>query len=181
MSCTPRRRRRSVDDTVAVRPVVRLPEPILRTPAAPIVTVDEEALSLGEDLTDTMRDSPACVGLAAPQIGVGLQAFVIDVTGHRKTQTCHGLLVLFNPEIITADDFVVGREGCMSVPDLTVDVARATRVRVAGLGVDGTRIVLETDAFESRAVLHEIDHLGGFLILDRAVSSDGVFPRKVYH
>ena len=165
---------------MAVRPVLRLPEPVLKQVARPVTVIDAAARQLVEDLIDTMRASPACVGLAAPQIGVGLRAFSLDVTGHRKARSCHGELVLFNPEILRAAAPVVGREGCMSVPDLTGDVARATELVVRGLTVDGAERVLTVDAFEARAVLHEIDHLDGLLFLDRVGSASGVFRRKRY-
>jgi peptide deformylase len=168
--------------------------------------VDDVALALAADLLDTMAASPACVGLAAPQIGVGLRAFVVDVTGHRKARSCHGAFVLFDPEITIdpeigigpalgeadADvsaaaatghpdgEFELAREGCMSVPDLTGDVARLTRVTVTGLGVDGERHTYPVDAFEARAVLHEIDHLDGLVFLDRVIGPHALFPRKVY-
>jgi peptide deformylase len=165
---------------MAVRPVLRLPEPVLKLRAAEVGTVDDVCRQLAADLIDTMRASPACVGLAAPQIGVGLRAFVVDVTGHRKARTCHGEVVLFDPEILVASDPVHGREGCMSVPDLTGDVARSTLVVVRGITVDGEARVLQTDAFEARAVQHEIDHLDGLLFLDRVSSADAVFRRTVY-
>jgi peptide deformylase len=142
--------------------------------------VDEACRDLAADLIDTMRASPACVGLAAPQIGVSLRAFAIDVTGHRKARSCHGEVVLFDPEVLVASDPVHGREGCMSVPDLTGDVARSTLVVVRGLTVDGEERVLRTDAFEARAVQHEMDHLDGLLFLDRVSSADAVFRRTVY-
>jgi peptide deformylase len=165
---------------VAVRSVVRLPEGVLTQVAKPVVTVDEQARQLGVDLLDTMRASPACVGLAAPQIGVGVRAFAIDVTGHKKARSCHGEVVLFNPELLTAGAPVVAREGCMSVPDLTGDVARASHLVVRGLTPEGTERILEVDAFEARAVLHEIDHLDGLTFLDRLVAHDRLFHRKVY-
>jgi peptide deformylase len=165
---------------VAVRPVLRLPEAVLSVPAAAVTRIDDAARALATDLVDTMRASPACVGLAAPQIGVGLRAFALDVTGHRKARSCHGEVVLFNPEVLLAHGPVGGREGCMSVPDLTGDVARATEVLVRGLSPEGTERVLRADAFEARAVLHEIDHLDGLLFLDRVTSADAVFRRKVY-
>jgi peptide deformylase len=166
---------------MAVRAVVRLPAPVLKERAVDVADVhDASVQALVSDLVDTMRASPACVGLAAPQIGVGLRAFVIDVTGHRKARSCHGEVVLFDPEIVVASDPVHGREGCMSVPDLTGDVARHTLVVVRGIGVDGEERVLRTDAFEARAVQHEIDHLDGLLFLDRVSSADAVFRRTVY-
>jgi len=163
-----------------VRPVLRLPDPVLKRVADPVEGIDDVARALAEDLIDTMRASPACVGIAAPQIGVSLRAFVVDVTGHKKAVSCHGEFVLFNPEVLLAHGPLVAREGCMSVPDLTGDVPRATRLVVRGLTPEGTERVLNVDAFEARAVQHEIDHLDGLLFLDRVTSADGVFRRKVY-
>ena len=165
---------------MAVRPVLRLPEPVLMRPAAVVHDFDANARQVAVDLVDTMRASPACVGLAAPQIGVGLRVFAIDVTGHKKARSCHGELVLFNPEVLLAHGPVTGREGCMSVPDLTGDVTRSTELVVRGLSPAGEEVVLQVDAFEARAVLHEIDHLDGLTFLDRVESHDAVFRRKVY-
>ena len=163
-----------------IRPIVRLPDAGLKQPAAPVGTIGAEARQLADDLLDTMRHYDHCVGLAAPQIGIGLRAFALDVRGHPKARSCHGELVLFDPEILLAHGPVAGREGCMSVPDLTGDVARPTRLVVRGTAPDGTDRVLQTDAFEARAVLHEIDHLDGLLFLDRLVAGDRLFRRKVY-
>jgi peptide deformylase len=163
-----------------VRPVVQLPETVLKRPADPVGVVDDAARALAVDLLDTMRASPHCVGLAAPQIGVSVRAFALDITGHRKARSCHGELVLFDPEVLLAHGPEVAREGCMSVPDLTGDVPRATRLVVRGLTPEGADRVLEVDAFEARAVQHEIDHLDGLLFLDRVTSHDRVFKRKVY-
>jgi len=165
---------------VAVRTVVRLPDRRLKQPAVPLPGIDDTARQLALDLVETMRASPACVGLAAPQIGVGLRAFVVDVSGHRKARSCHGEVVLFNPQLVTASAAVAAREGCMSVPDLTGEVARATEVVLRGITVEGIERVITADAFEARAMLHELDHLDGMLFLDRVVSHDAVFPRKVY-
>lgn len=163
-----------------VRPVLVLPHPVLTAPAAPVGALDDEARGLARDLLDTMGASPACVGLAAPQIGVARRAFAVDVTGHRKARSCHGAFVLFDPEILTSSSPETAREGCMSVPDLTGDVARPSVVTVAGTDPDGHRRVLEVDAFEARAVLHEMDHLAGLVFLDRVAGPHRVFPRKVY-
>jgi len=165
---------------VPVRPVLQLPAPVLSRPAAPVGRVDGVARALAADLVDTMAASPACVGLAAPQIGVALRAFVVDVTGHRKARSCHGRVLLFDPEVVSVDRPVIAREGCMSVPDLTGDVPCAARVVLRGLTLAGDRRTLEVDAFEARAVLHELDHLDGVLFLDRLVSHAAVFRRKVY-
>jgi peptide deformylase len=165
---------------MTVRPVLTLPHPVLMATAAPIGVLDAEARVLAEDLVDTMRASPACVGIAAPQIGVSRRAFVVDVTGHRKAVSCHGTFVLFDPVVVDLADPVTAREGCMSVPDLTGDVARASRLTVTGLGVDGERRTISVDAFEARAVLHEMDHLDGLVFLDRVVGAHAVFARKTY-
>lgn len=163
-----------------IRPVVLLPEAVLTQPAEPITEFGLAAHTLADDLLDTMRASSHSVGIAAPQIGVGLRAFALDITGHRKARSCHGELVLMNPEIVTAHGRDVGREGCMSVPDLTGDVARHTTVVVRGFTPDGAERVLECDAFEARAIQHELDHLDGKVFLDRVVAQDRVFQRKVY-
>ncbi|HEX3393442.1 MAG TPA: peptide deformylase [Acidimicrobiales bacterium] len=165
---------------MAVRPVLELPDPILKRRSEPIGRVHAVALELATDLVDTMRATVACVGLAAPQIGIGLRAFVVDVTGHGKARSCHGELVLFDPEVVAASGPVVAREGCLSVPHLTGDVARASSLVVRGLTVEGIDRVVEVDAFEARAVLHEIDHLDGLLFLDRVSSHEAIFRRKVY-
>lgn len=165
---------------MAVRPVVLLPDPRLNQRSRSVGEVDDAARALAADLIDTMRSRSACVGLAAPQIGVSVRAFVIDVTGHRKARSCHGELVLFDPEVLLATAPVLAREGCLSVPDLTGDVPRASTVVVRGLSLEGGARVVEADAFEARALLHEIDHLDGRLFLDRVTSADRLFRRKVY-
>ncbi len=164
---------------MAVRPVCRLPAAVLKQRAEPAgATPDADLVA---DLVDTMRASPACVGLAAPQIGVSRRAFALDVSEHPKTTVCHGLVVLFDPVIVEASGRKVGREGCMSVPDLTADVARHTSIVVAGTSPEGERRVIATEGFEARAFQHEIDHLDGLLILDRVASlATDVFRRKIY-
>ena len=162
-----------------VQDVVRLPERILKERARAVGSIPID--DLADDLIATMQASPACVGLAAPQIGVSLRAFALDVTGHPKTTTCHGLVVLFDPVIVEVHGRELGREGCMSVPDLTANVARATSIVVHGLSADGEKRVIQTEGFEARAFQHEIDHLDGMLILDRVASlATDVFRRKTY-
>ncbi|MDQ4132852.1 MAG: peptide deformylase [Actinomycetota bacterium] len=163
-----------------VRPVLVLPDPRLKMVSEPVGAIDDAALALAADLVDTMRAMPACVGLAAPQIGVNRRAFAVDVTGHKKARSCHGEFVLFDPEVLVAHEPVVAREGCLSVPHLTGDVSRATTLVVRGITPAGAERIFEVDAFEARALLHEIDHLDGLLFLDRVSSHESVFRRKVY-
>ena len=165
---------------MAVRPVVLLPERVLKTPCEPIGQIDDRARELAQDLIDTMRASPHSVGLAANQIGVSLRAFCIDVTGHRKAKSCHGEVVLFDPVVIERGDGELAREGCMSVPDLTGDVRRATSIVVRGMTPEGEQLTIDADAFEARALQHELDHLDGLLFLDRVASHESVFRRRVY-
>src|SRR5438067_2335326 len=138
------------------------------------------ARALAHDLLETMRGAAHSVGVAAPQIGVSLRAFCVDVTGHTKARSCHGEVVLFDPVVLESSAPEIGREGCMSVPDLTGDVARATHLLVQGLGLDQQLRTYEVDAFEARAFQHELDHLDGLLFLDRVVADDRVFRRRVY-
>jgi peptide deformylase len=163
-----------------VRPVLRLPDGVLSRRAETVGAVDAGVLELIADLVDTMRASPACVGLAAPQIGVSRRVFVADVTGHPKAPHAQGLIVLCDPELVRAEAPAAGREGCMSVPDLTGDVARATRAVMRGLAPDGSQRLVEAAGFEARALLHELDHLDGLLFLDRVSSGRHVYARKTY-
>lgn len=164
-----------------VLPVVRAPEPVLSTPCAAVDPTADEVVRLAEDLVATMRVSPGCVGLAAPQVGVATQVFAVDVTGHQKARTVHGAFVLCNARVVSASQWQKGREGCMSVPDLTGDVKRANRLVVVGqLPGCGSEIEIVTDAFEARALQHEIDHCAGMLFLDRVTGADAVHARKVY-
>jgi peptide deformylase len=166
---------------MSVRPVVRLPDHVLKRVADPVGGIGPDEKALAADLLDTMFASPSCVGVAAPQIGVSLRAFSVDVTGHRKADSCHGPFVLFNPVLVLALHQELAREGCLSVPDFTGNVARATEVVVRGITPDGATRVIEANAFEARALLHELDHLDGLLFLDRVGSlSTDVFRRKRY-
>jgi peptide deformylase len=146
-----------------------------------LVPTEAETIQLCADLVATMRVSPGCVGLAAAQIGVAARAFCVDVTGHAKAHTQHGLLVLLNADVVEASRNERSREGCMSVPELTGDVKRATRIVVRGeMPVTGEPVRVTTDAFEARALQHEIDHCAGLLFLDRVAGAHAIHPRKVY-
>lgn len=164
-----------------VLPVVTAPASVLSGVGAEVDPEDPEVVQLAADLVATMRVSPGCVGLAAPQVGVGAQVFVVDVTEHPKTAISHGTFVLCNARVVEASRWRPGREGCMSVPDLTGDVKRAGRIVVeAVLPGTGAPVRLTTDAFEARAVQHEIDHCQGKLFLDRVAGAHAVYQRKVY-
>jgi peptide deformylase len=164
---------------MAVRAVLRMPHPALKRRCREIVDAGEIERIAG-DLVDTMTASPRCVGVAAPQLGEEVRMAVIDVTGHAKARSCAGRVVLVNPVVVGREGDRIGREGCLSVPDFTADVRRAARVVVEAMGVDGTALRIEADAFEARCLLHEIDHLDGILFLDRVESASAVFRRRDY-
>jgi peptide deformylase len=164
-----------------VLPVVHAPDPVLATPCVEVDPTDPEVVQLAADLIATQRVSPGCVGLAANQVGVGWRVFSLDVSSHPKARITHGEFVLVNAQIVAASRNEKGREGCMSVPDFTGDVKRATRLTVSGLlPVTGESIEIETDAFEARALQHEIDHLDGYVFLDKVAGAHAIYPRKTY-
>jgi peptide deformylase len=157
------------------------PDPVLSAICARADPLDAQLVELADAMVRLMRASPACVGIAAPQVGHATSLFVLDVTGARRVQSCAGLVVLCAPVLEQAAGREVRREGCLSVPDLTGDVARATNVVVRGLvpGTGAERVV-RADAFEARALQHELDHLQGLLFLDRVAGAHALFPRKRY-
>ena len=167
---------------VAVRRVLTRPEPLLARRSRDIDPRAPGVLELAEELVETMRHSPACVGLAAPQIGEPVRMFAMDLTGHRKAKSCAGLVVMVNPRIVERSGEILMREGCMSVPNLTGDVARSERVVVEGFAPGSTTIIrVAADAMEARCLQHEIDHLDGFVFVDRISDpSTQLFARKTY-
>jgi peptide deformylase len=164
-----------------IRPVLRLPHPALNQRAIEVDPTAPDVRALAADLVDTMRVSPACVGLAATQLGVPMRVFAMDLTGHRKARSCAGLVVLANPIVVASSDPEHAREGCMSVPDLTGDVTRASNVTVRGVVPEsGEEVEITADALEARCLLHEIDHLDGLLFVNRVVHGHQIYARKHY-
>ena len=165
---------------MAVREVLRYPDRALKLPA---LSVRDPAgvQRVARDLIDTMRSFERCVGIAAPQIREPVRMVAVDVTEHPKAVSRNGLLVLVNPVVASAAGAEVGREGCLSIPDLTANVRRATAIVVTATDPEGEQVAIEADAFEARCLLHEIDHLDGVLFLDRVDSlRTDVFRRKRY-
>jgi len=164
-----------------VREAVLAPNAILSTPCSEVDPRSPETLALAADLVETMQASPGCVGLAANQIGVGQRVFSLDVSQHPKTRTSHGRFVLCNPVLEQATRNEKAREGCLSVPDFTGDLKRATRVTVRGwVPGSGAEVVITTDAYEARALQHEIDHVNGLLFLDRVAGAHAIHVRQTY-
>jgi peptide deformylase len=167
---------------VAVREVLRYPHPSLKQKARELGPGDDALVTeVATDLVETMESFGHCVGLAAPQLDHLVRMIAVDVTGHKKATTQNGLLVLVNPVIVASEGAEVGREGCLSIPHLTANVRRATRIRVEARDPQGGAVSVESEAFEARCLQHEIDHLDGLLFLDRVDSlASDVFRRKNY-
>lgn len=161
------------------RDIVRYPNPLLKHRCAEVEDLATAARVVA-DLVDTMRAQARCVGLAAPQISELVRVVVVDVTGHPKAETSHGLLALVNPELVEAEGDELGREGCLSIPDLTANVRRATRVRLVASATSGEAVEVTADGFEARVLQHELDHLDGILFLDRISSKQDLFRRRSY-
>jgi peptide deformylase len=158
-----------------VREVLRYPHPALKQVARALDLGEEDEIArVAADLVDTMDSFGHCVGLAATQLGEMVRMVAVDVTGHKKATSSNGRLVLVNPRIVSGSGAEVGREGCLSIPELTANVRRATTIEVAS--ADGT---LRSEGFEARCLQHELDHLDGLLFLDRVDSlTADVFRRK---
>ncbi|HNO39863.1 MAG TPA: peptide deformylase, partial [Marmoricola sp.] len=139
---------------MSIRDIKLFGDPVLRTPAKEVVTFDKELRGLVADLTDTMLDAGGA-GLAAPQLGVGLRVFTWHVAG----EIGH----LVNPRLILSDEVQIGPEGCLSIPDLTIDCERALNVVAHGLNMHGEPVVVEGSELLARALQHETDHLDGIL------------------
>lgn len=162
--------------------ILTFPHPLLKKRSHRIERVDAQINGMINDLIDTMKEGPGSVGVAAPQIGVSLSACVVDVSNSRHGKdNNHGLLVMINPEILFSSGSSIMREGCMSVPDYTGDVERATSIVVRYLNREWEVKTVEASGFEAVAIQHEMDHLDGILFLDRIVSlKTGLFRRKSY-
>lgn len=152
---------------VPIREVVIYPDRRLKSPAVPLRGVGPAATRLAAALEATARAYPRTVGLAAPQIGAMWRMVFVDCANHKQVPEPRSPRILVNPVVLETDGSEVGREGCLSLPDITANVRRATRIEVAAVGLDGAPLRLELEGFEARVVLHEIDHLDGVLILDR--------------
>ena len=152
------------------RTIVRLGHPALRIPAQAVPPGDlarPEIQELIDDMVETMRAASG-VGLAAPQVGVGLQLFVYEVAGREERGDAVPLHAVINPTLTPRrGELVYDWEGCLSIPDLRGLVPRHPRVRVQGLDREGRPLDYGAAGFEARIVQHEYDHLNGVVFLDR--------------
>jgi len=142
--------------------IVIYPDPVLRERALPVTQIDDEIQSLINNMILTMYVAPG-IGLAAPQVGVSSRIFVVDISSGRDPDQ---LLVLINPEIVSAEGEIINTEGCLSVPGFQEKVARAASVEVRGLDHQGKEVSHRGDDLLAGAFQHEIDHLNGKLFFD---------------
>lgn len=165
---------------MAIREVLIYPDERLKALCAPIERLDAAADALIQDLVDTMLDSGHSVGVAASQIGELRRIAVVDVSRSKLGRdNHHGLLTMVNPQIIAREGQKTMREGCMSVPDYVGNVTRSEEIVIEFLDRDGSERVIRASGFEAVAIQHELDHLDGFLFLDRVSSlKTDLFRRK---
>ena len=146
-----------------LRPILRLGDSILSEPARPVDVITPDIETLIDDMIETMYAAPG-VGLAAPQVGVSLKIFVIDISLGKDPV---GLHTMINPEFVERDGMQLEEEGCLSLPGFTSTVARPKRVVVKGLNRQGDEYTLDGTELLARALQHEMDHLNGCLFVDR--------------
>jgi len=143
--------------------IITLPEPILRKASAPVERVDQGLLRLADDMLETMYAAPG-VGLAAVQVGVPRRLIVLDTAKEGEPPAA---LVMINPEIVElGSELRLHEEGCLSIPQVRVEIERPAALRVRFLDREGKAQELAAEGLLATAIQHEIDHLNGRLIID---------------
>ena len=148
---------------MALKPLVLLPDPILRQPSKTVERVDADLRRLADDMLETMYDAPG-IGLAAIQVGEPIRMLVMDISKEDEEKKP---FVVINPEIVaTGDDVSTYEEGCLSIPDYYAEVERPAAVTVDFLDRDGKQQSLTAEGILATCLQHEIDHLNGVLFID---------------
>ena len=152
-------------------PIITLPDPLLRAHSAPVERVDDELRRLIDDMFETMYDAPG-IGLAAVQVGVPRRLIVLDVVGRDREEGEEPApppqpIVLINPEILElGDELRPYEEGCLSIPDVRVEIERPSSLKLSFLDREGKAQLIAADGLLATAIQHEVDHLDGKLIID---------------
>jgi peptide deformylase len=146
-----------------IRPILKFGGPPLQARAADVGELTPDVQKLIDDMIETMYAAPG-IGLAAPQIGVSLRIFVVDLSLGRKLDD---LMVFVNPEFVELEGMQLEEEGCLSLPGFNATVARPMRAVIRGLDRQGTMRTVEATELLARAFQHEMDHLDGKLFIDR--------------
>jgi len=157
--------------------IVTHPEAVLRQKAELVRGFDDNLMRLLQEMQQLMEQGPGGVGIAAPQLGESLQVMAVDCTLAQRKCKNHGRLLMMNPEIIEQSGEVLGREGCLSVPDWVAMVPRAKHITVRYQDEYGEQKTLQSSAFEARVIQHELDHLHGILFIDRVLSMHDLVRR----
>ena len=159
-------------------PIVRYGDPLLRAKGKRIATIDERVRKLAANMLETMREANG-VGLAAQQVGEALLLTVLDISGvedRPSTMKLNGAevepkstmpLVLLNLELSLGEETALGPEGCLSFPEISADILRATSVVARAQMLEGEHVEIEATGLLARALQHEVDHLNGILFIDR--------------
>lgn len=153
--------------------IIHYPDARLRQPAGPVEAFDGDLTALAERMRELMRTADG-VGLSAPQVGLPLRLFVMDVAHGQERQ----FLAFVNPELHGLQGSAEAEEGCLSLPGINANVRRAKRCRIEARDLQGRPITLEGEDLTARVWQHELDHLGGVLIIDRMGPSDKIATRK---
>ena len=148
---------------MTIKPLIILPDPLLREVSRPIETVDDTVRRFADDMLETMYDAPG-IGLAAIQVGEPIRMLVLDISKEDEEKAPR---VLLNPEVVaSADERSVYEEGCLSIPDYYAEVERPAGVTVRYLGLDGKMHEEAAEGLYATCLQHEIDHLNGVLFID---------------
>jgi peptide deformylase len=148
---------------MAIRPILTVPDPVLKQVSQPVERVDDELRGLMDDMLETMYDAPG-IGLAAIQIGVPKQVIVMDLAGKDEEPQPRYFV---NPQIVWASDETAPyEEGCLSIPDIYDEVERPARVKLRYLDYQGKQVEEDAEGLFAVCIQHEMDHLQGVLFID---------------
>ncbi|MDG1928746.1 MAG: peptide deformylase [Nitrospinaceae bacterium] len=147
---------------MALRPIKNCFDPVLRKQCEIVKNIDGELIDLSQDMIETTLAAPG-IGLAANQIGVPWRVFVVNMGVETDKDN---LITLINPEITAMEGSESGEEGCLSIPDVIVEVNRATQIEIKAVDLNGKDIRYEASGLLARALQHEMDHLNGILFWD---------------